>query len=163
MKKLRKGFREESGSVMIITAGALMIIIMFMALAVDLGMYYSNYRKLKSAADFADEEVKQLLPYFAYANDYEYEFRKSLFEAVDNMGYPPETVVEYKIKRTTTKPLYWAISVSTEVKLQTEYECIFLGIIGINKFPITVQSKRSQNMPIEQPYYDGMPYEVWGG
>lgn len=162
MKKLRQLIEEEKGSVMIIGAAGLMIVIMFMALAVDLGMYYSSYRKLKSAADFVDEEVQQMLPYYAYVDNYEHAFRTSLYKAIDSMGYSADNIVDYEIRREKFVSGNWNIMVETEVVLEDNYRCIFLGIIGANEFTLRAENKKTQTMAIEEPYRPGMPYDVWG-
>ena len=61
---------QEEGSVMIIGGMGLIIAIMIMALLMDMGMYYNSYRRLKAVSDFANEEVTQMLPYYAYSGDY---------------------------------------------------------------------------------------------
>lgn len=162
MKKLRRIFEEEHGNAMVIAAVGLMVAILFMALVVDLGMYYSNYRKLKSAADFVDEEVQQMLPYYAYAADYKETFRRSLYKAIDAMGYSEANIVDYEIRRESYVDGNWNISVETEVVLEDTYQCIFLGIIGTNEFSLRATNQKVQTMPIEEPYRPGMPYEVWG-
>ena len=162
MEKLRQVFREEKGNVMVISAAGLMIAIMFMALVVDLGMYYSNYRKLKSAADFVDEEVQQMLPYYAYAADYENTFRTVMYKAVDALGYSADNVVDYGITRRVYVEGNWNISVETSVVLEDRYQCIFLGIIGANEFTIRASNTKRKIMAIDEPYRPGMPVEVWG-
>lgn len=162
MEKLCQVFREEKGNAMVISAAGLMIAIMFMALVTDLGMYYSKYRKLKSAADFVDEEVQQMLPYYAYAADYENTFRTAMYQAVDSLGYSADNVVDYGISRRIYVEGNWNISVETKVVLEDTYQCIFLGMIGANEFTIRANNTKIQIMAIDEPYRSGMPYEVWG-
>ena len=74
---------QEEGSVMIIGGMGLIIAIMIMALLMDMGMYYNSYRRLKAVSDFANEEVTQMLPYYAYSGDYVEAFNRSLDAALD--------------------------------------------------------------------------------
>lgn len=153
---------QEEGSVMIIGGMGLIIAIMIMAMMMDLGMYYNSYRRLKAASDFVTEEIKQMLPYYAYSGDYVTAFHKSLNEALDCYGYNSDNIVKSEIDRNTALNMEWSITVSTNIELKDEYQCIFASIIGINKIPIRVSEKSNQPMVIGEPYYDGHPYEVWG-
>ena len=153
---------QEEGSVMIIGGMGLIIAIMIMALLMDMGMYYNSYRRLKAVSDFANEEVTQMLPYYAYSGDYVEAFNRSLDAALDGHGYTSSNVKKSEIDRNTSLNMSWTVIVSTDIILEDESYCMFASIIGINKIPIRVSAKSRQPMSIGEPYYDGQPYEVWG-
>lgn len=155
--------KEEEGSAMIIGAAGLIVIILFMALVVDMGLYYSEYRKLKSASDFADEEIQQMMPLYAYASDYQEIYRKNLTEALAYMGYTSANITNISISRTNgIVNGGWVISVNRILNLEDTYHCLLLPIIGIDELPIKTFKNDTTNMPIEKPYSEGQPFEVWG-
>lgn len=160
IKKPRVMPGEEKGSAMVIGAFGVILAVMFMALMMDIGLYYNSYRKLKAVTDSVDEEIKLMLPYYAYANDYVTSFNNSLDIALTNLGYSQDNVVRSDISRQTGISLTWVISVETDIELEDTYHCMFAFIIGINEIPIRVTNNTIQNIGIDEPY-NGGPYEVW--
>ena len=102
---------QEEGSVMIIGGMGLIIAIMIMALLMDMGMYYNSYRRLKAVSDFANEEVTQMLPYYAYSGDYVEAFNRSLDAALDGHGYTSSNVKKSEIDRNTSLNMSWTVIV----------------------------------------------------
>lgn len=153
---------QEEGNAMIVGGMGLIIVILIMALMMDLGMYYNSYRRLKAVSDFANEEVQQMLPYYAYADDYVEAFHRSLDVALDGYGYSANNIVKSEIKRSTVLGMSWTIDVSIEIELEDEYKCLFASFIGIDKIPLHVSFKAIQPMSIDEPYFPGNPYEIWG-
>lgn len=153
---------QEEGNAMIMGGMGLIIVILIMALMMDLGMYYNSYRRLKAVSDFANEEIQQMLPYYAYADDYVEVFHRSLDVALDGHGYNSNNVVKREIDRTTVFDMSWRIRVSMDLELEDEYKCMFASFIGIDKIPLHVSFKSIQNLSIDEPYSAGRPYEVWG-
>lgn len=148
---------------MIIGAAGLVTIILFTALVVDIGLYYSEYRKLKSASDFADEEIEQMMPLYAYASDYQEIYRKNLNEALSYMGYSASNITNISMNR-SNKVLNggWVISINHVLELTDTYHCLMLPIIGIHDIPIKTKKESTKTMTIDRPYTEGLPFEIWG-
>ena len=162
MKKTGQPFREENGNAMVLGAFGIILSIMFMALMVDMGLYYNSYRRLKAAVDIMDEEIRLMLPYYAYSGDYDTVFDESLDNILTNLGYSSSNIIRSEIGRSTQRSMDdWVITVETKIELEETYHCAFAFIIGINEIPVRVSYARVQPMGTGKPY-DGGPYEVWG-
>ncbi|MCC8026019.1 MAG: Tad domain-containing protein [Clostridium sp.] len=161
IKKSRVLFYEEKGNAMILGAFGVILAIMLMALMMDMGLYYNSYRRLKAAADTANDEISLMLPYYVYTGDYTAVFDESLDTALTNLGYSSDNLVHSEIHRKLEMMMDWAVTIETKIELQDTYHCMFAFIIGINEIPVRVTEDHIQHMGISDPY-NGGPYEVWG-
>lgn len=145
-------------------AFGIILILMFMAIMVDMGLYFISYKKLSSAASYAEEEVKQMLPYYSYSPDYRADFETEFYNNLTECGYTASNVTKDVITRTYAYDMgHPVISVELNIVLHDKYECIFLGMIGIQELNISVKKITRSNYGVDQFYYPGMPCEEWDG
>lgn len=153
---------KEEGSVMVFGAFGIVLLLMFMAVTVDMGMYYVESKKLQTAADYMDDEVRQMLPYYSYADDYQETMQKEFYANMNELGYTSANIENLYIKRTygtnTGNPI---ISVQLNISLKDTYHCIFLPVIGIPELKIHVSNNQIAHYNVDKVYKKGMPFVEW--
>lgn len=155
---------REEGSVTVMGAFGLILLLMFMAVMVDMGLYYIESKKLQAAADYMDDEVSQMLPYYSYADNYQ-EIMDSEFRAnIKEFGYSDDNIDKLHVKRTydsnTGNPV---ITVELSISLKDTYHCIFLPVVGISDLKVHVANSYVKNYNVDKIYKKGMPYTDWKG
>lgn len=163
LKKAIKNLAErEEGSVMVFGAFGIVLLLMFMAVTVDMGLYYVEYKKLQTAAEYMDDEVRQMLPYYSYADDYQETMRREFYANMNELGYTSANIESLYVKRTygsnTGNPI---ISVELNISLKDTYHCIFLPVIGLPELKIHVNNNRIAHYNTDKIYKNGMPYVEW--
>lgn len=155
--------RREEGNVMILGAFLMIVCVLFMALIIDMGLYFGSYRKLRMAADAADEKVGQMMAYFLYAPDYQAIYDESILDVLTFMGYDSGNIVEKKITRTRSgSGSNGVMHITTTLELEDTFQCILLPIVGIDTLEIKVSNNKIKNMGVDHPYTSGKKYKVWG-
>ncbi|RGY97926.1 Tad domain-containing protein [Clostridium sp. AM58-1XD] len=153
---------KEEGSVMVFGAFGIVLLLMFMAVMVDMGLYYVERKKLETAADYMDDEVRQMLPYYSYADDYQETMKNEFYANMNELGYTSANIDNLRIKRTygsnTGNPL---ISVQLNISLKDTYHCIFLPVIGISELKIHVTNNQIVHYNVDKIYKEGMPCVEW--
>ncbi|MBS4982900.1 MULTISPECIES: TadE/TadG family type IV pilus assembly protein [Hungatella] len=156
--------KKEEGNAMIMGAFGIILLLMFMGIMVDMGLYFTSYRRLSAVTKYSSEEIQQMLPYYSFANDYESAFRTEFNKNLYEYGYTLDNVDRSTITRINTSRLgNPIISVEMDVALHDTYQCIFLPIIGISELPVNASRKTAQSYGIEKRYTAGMPVELWTG
>ncbi|MEW4415141.1 Tad domain-containing protein [Clostridium sp. AN503] len=155
---------NEDGSVMVFGAFGIIVLLMFMAVMVDLGMYSVELKKLKTAAEYMDDEVRQMLPYYSYADDYRETMEREFYANMSELGYSSANIESLSVKRTygsnLGNPL---ITVELNISLKDTYHCIFLPVLGISELPVHVKNNQIAHYNTDKIYKKGMPFQLWKG
>lgn len=163
-RSYRSLLKKEDGNVMVFGVFGIILLIMFMGVMVDMGLYFVEYKKLGTAAVYADEELQLMLPYYSFADDYREAFDQEFYANLSEAGYSAANVAQSSIKRTYRtnlgNPL---ITVELNVSLKDTYHCIFLPVIGISEIPVSVSRSLTKNYTVDQFYNPGMPFTEWTG
>lgn len=163
LKKAIKNLVErEEGSVMVFSAFGIVLLLMFMAVMVDMGLYYVEYKKLQIAADYMDDEVRQMLPYYSYADDYQETMKREFYANMNELGYTSANIENLGIQRTYGSNLgNPIITVELNISLKDTYHCIFLPVIGISELKVHVNNDQIAHYNTDKIYKKGMPYAEW--
>jgi len=163
-QQIKTWLKKEEGNAMIMGAFGIILLLMFMGIMVDMGLYYTSYRRLNSVAKYSSEEIQQMLPYYSFANDYDLAFRTEFSENLYEYGYTQDNVDQSKITRVnTTDRGNPVIHVTIDIALNDTYHCIFLPIIGISELPVNASMKTILAYGIDKRYTPGMPVQLWTG
>lgn len=160
----KQWMEKEEGNAMIMGAFGIILLIMFMGIMVDMGLYFTSYRKLSAVVKYSSEEIEQMLPYYSFSDNYVEAFKKEFNENLYEYGYTLSNVDRSRITRTyTTNVGNPVIHVEIDIALHDTYPCIFLPVIGITDLPVNYVKVARQAYGIDKRYTEGMPYELWKG
>lgn len=159
---LKSIMAEEDGSVSVLGAFGIVLLIMFMAVMVDMGMYSVELKKLKTAAEYMDDEIRQMRPYYSYADDYQETMEREFYANINEMGYTSANVESVNINRRYRSSMgNPVITMELGISLKDTYQCIFLPVIGIQELPVRVEYNHVNNYNTDKIYRDGMAFELW--
>lgn len=138
---LRKIRESENGDILVLFAGVIIILIMFLALSTDVILAYSKKDKLVEIGNLMKDARFDLGEELWNADVPQDKLREISWEIAKRNGL---TVDQMKIEWTPVKNNPNIREAKTVVTLTDEYECTTLKMLGIDKLPIKVVVEGSQ-------------------